>query len=570
MFKSFVYITVLYFVLSHAVVQIQAQHLNQYAYHPQSVKHVFLPKAFGEASFKVLNGKGEEVLVSETPKAKAWEFSGTEVTYADVTEVSADGSYRLLVDGMKHVIDFKIDNKAYNRLGTDLLKSYYMARATEPILEKHAGIYARQAGHPDDKVKIHTSAAGKNRPAESTISSPGGWYDAGDYGKYIVNSGITTYTLLHLYELFPEHLKTVNTNIPESSDKTADILNEILVNLRWMLSMQDPNDGGVYHKLTTKSFCGMIMPHKDTGDRYVVMKTTAATCDFAAVMSKAARILKHENKGLQSLAQQCIKAAERAWEWTLANPNIMYVQPEDITTGQYDDKNIADEKFWAATELFLATGKKAYKKEINFEEQKFMRPEWRRVNTLGLLSLMADNTYGSKLNKQQAQQRIIKLANKLYRHYNESAYKISINKFPWGSNGEVMNDGMLLINAYVMRGDDKYLHAADACISYVLGANPLNKCFVTGYGTNRVMFLHDRRCDADGIEAPIPGLLSGGPTNTVQNDCGSEIYGTKLPAMSYVDKVCNYSTNEVAINWNSPAIFTVLALDAIYSNKNNK
>ncbi|WP_289053176.1 glycoside hydrolase family 9 protein [Carboxylicivirga marina] len=567
MYKSFVYITAILVIISTCFFTAHAQHLNQYAYQPQSVKHVFLPAELANDEFKVLDEKGDEVLLSKTGKAKAWEYSGTKVTVADVSELNSNGKYQLVMADLQQEIEFVIDNKAYNKVGIDLLKSYYMARASEPILEKHAGIYAREAGHPDDKVIIHASAASSKRPEQSTIVSPGGWYDAGDYGKYIVNSSITTYTLLHAYELFSEHLKTVNSNIPESGNNTADILDETLVNLKWMLTMQDSNDGGVYHKLTTKSFCGMIMPVKDKADRYVVMKTTAATLDFAATMSKAARILKNENKELKQLSEKCVKAAEMAWNWCKANPAVLYVQPKDIKTGQYDDKHITDEWFWAASELYLTTGDKKYKKHINFEEQQFMRPEWRRVNSLALLSMLADKDSADDLHVKKAEKHITRIADKLFGQYDNSAYKISIVKFPWGSNGEVMNDGMLLINAYLISGDKKYLQVADACVSYVLGANPLDKCFISGYGKNRVMFLHDRRCEADGIEAPIPGLLSGGPTNTVQGDCGEETYGTKLPAMSYVDKVCSYSTNEVAINWNAPAVFVVLGLDAIYSNQ---
>ena len=91
-------------------------------------------------------------------------------------------------------------------------------RASLPIEKKYAGKWARPKGHPDEMVLIHSSAATRQRPEGTLISSPGGWYDAGDYNKYIVNSGISVYTLLSLYEDFPEHMKTVKLNIPESGN----------------------------------------------------------------------------------------------------------------------------------------------------------------------------------------------------------------------------------------------------------------------------------------------------------------------------------------------------------------
>ncbi len=117
-------------------------------------------------------------------------------------------------------------------------------------MPQEAGLWTRSAGHPDTAVQIHPSAATASRPAFSTIRSPGGWYDAGDYNKYVVNSGISTYTLLALYEHAAPFMSALTTQIPESGNTLPDVLDEALWNLRWMMSMQDPEDGGVYHKLT--------------------------------------------------------------------------------------------------------------------------------------------------------------------------------------------------------------------------------------------------------------------------------------------------------------------------------
>src|SRR6185369_13091514 len=104
------------------------------------------------------------------------------------------------------------------------------------------------------------------------------------------------------YEDFPKYFDKLNTNIPESNDRIPDLLNEILYNLRWMLTMQDPGDGGVYNKCTNAGFDGMVMPGVTKLPRYVVQKGTAATLDFAAVMAQGARVLKAFNKQLPGLA----------------------------------------------------------------------------------------------------------------------------------------------------------------------------------------------------------------------------------------------------------------------------
>src|SRR5690606_8542169 len=172
----------------------------------------------------------------------------------------------------------------------------------------------------DDRVLVHASAAKHERQEATVISAPRGWYDAGDYNNYIVNSGITTGTLLMLYEHFPAYFAALDLNIPESGNDVPDLLDEILWNLRWMLAMQDPDDGGVYHKLTDPSFDGMQLPHRANQRRYVVQKSTPATLDFAAVTALAARIFDDFETELPGLADSCLAAARAAWNWALANP----------------------------------------------------------------------------------------------------------------------------------------------------------------------------------------------------------------------------------------------------------
>src|SRR5690606_18067041 len=120
-------------------------------------------------------------------------------------------------------------------LNAAAIKAFYFNRASIPLEPEYAGIYARPEGHPDTQVLVHASAADAKRPEGTVISSPKGWYDAGDYNKYIVNSGISTYSLLAAFEHFPEQYLDQNLNIPESGNGVPDLLDEIYWNLAWML-----------------------------------------------------------------------------------------------------------------------------------------------------------------------------------------------------------------------------------------------------------------------------------------------------------------------------------------------
>ncbi len=549
-------------LLLFSLVLANGQYTNQHAYFSSGLKNIFLESKFENKTFKVLDSQDKVVFTGKTTIVKTWKPSGTSVCIADVSPLIQPGTYTLKLNDLK--FSFRISEDAYKEVGEKILKSFYMARVSEPVLEKHAGIYAREAGHPDDKVFVHASAATVKRPEGHVISSPGGWYDAGDYNKYIVNSAISVYTLLHTYELFGEHLGTLNINIPESENKQSDLLDETFINLEWMKTMQDPDDGGVYHKLTSLTFCGMIMPEHDKLPRYVVSKSTAASLDYAATMAKASRIFKSMGDEYIELSEIYLKSAIQAYGWAILNPDHYFTNPPDVKTGAYDDQDLSDEWYWASMELFLCTGDKIYLQRINTDEQEFAVPEWRRTNLMGIYSAMQNKTYLHLLGGEKIEKKLMEIADQKFGVFENAAFSIPIEKFPWGSNSEVLNDGLVLLYAYIYSGNQKYLDAADACANYVLGANPLDKCFVTGFGTNAVRFPHDRRCSADGIAEPIPGLVIGGPTKDARGDCGENNYNSGFPGLSYLDKECSYSTNETAINWNSAGAALFLGLDVVH------
>jgi endoglucanase len=127
----------------------------------------------------------------------------------------------------------------------------------------------------------------------------------------------------------------------------------------------------------------------------------------------------------------------------------------------------------------------------------------------------------------------------------------------------VANEGCLKLFAYQLTGNQDFLHSALADMNYLLGCNATGYCFVTGFGVQQAKRIHHRPSQADGIEAPIPGFLVGGPNLVTFADCpGDKTRDRKYPAKSYADQSCSYSTNEIAINWNAPMAYLSGALDA--------
>ena len=414
---------------------------------------------------------------------------------------------------------------------------------------------------------VHPSAASPKRPAGTIISSPKGWYDAGDYNKYIVNSGFTLGLILQSYQLHQDRFNSLNLQIPESDNKIPDILDEMMYNLEWMLTMQDPTDGGVYHKLTTPNFEGFVMPEDCKQQRYVVQKTTTAALDFAATMALAARIYQRFPE-FQSFCRQAIEAAERAYAWAVKHPTVYYDQDGNnkkfspaIHTGGYGDNHTEDEFFWAATELYFTTSETSYLEQAKqFVPDEFSIPSWGNVAGLGIFQWVNQELLGTpdagKLPMKEIKESLKKKCDEDIQELATSSFHSifgnSAQDFHWGSNSEsCLGRGIAQMYEYALTKDNKYRQAALSTLDYFFGRNATGYCYLTGFGTQRVMNIHHRISAADNIKEPVPGLVAGGANKGQEDAEFVPAYASNIPDESYQDNVGSYASNEIAINWNA-------------------
>ncbi|QMW02197.1 glycoside hydrolase family 9 protein [Spirosoma foliorum] len=570
-------------IVSNAQSLSESIRLNQLGFYPNAPK---VAVVLGDVSgpFQVTTPDGKKVLFSGMlSQSRQNTISGKTTRTADFSAFHTTGTFVLAIPGLGQSYPFAIRPNVHRTLAIGALKGFYYQRASISLPEPYAGQWHRPAGHSDTHVLIHPSAASATRPAGTTISSPGGWYDAGDYNKYIVNSGITMGTLLSLYEDFPDFCRTIKINIPESKNNLPDLLDESLWNLRWMLTMQDPTDGGVYHKLTNARFDGMIMPDKADKDRYVVQKSSTATLDFAAVMAQASRVLRPYDRELPGLADSCLTAAVRAWQWAKQNPNARYDQnamngqfDPDVVTGGYEDRDASDEWIWAAMELYLTTKDDTYYTAVNlFPDEKTPLPSWPQVRTLAYYSFarLAKNlTPIGQKDLPQLTNRLIQFANQLREGVDKQAFQTVMGKsasdYIWGSSAVAANQGIALIQAYRLTNDRTYLDAALSNLDYLLGRNATGYSFVTGFGSKTPQHPHHRPSVADGIEAPVPGLLSGGTNANAARQDKCTGYTTTVADEVYLDDACSYASNEIAINWNAPLVYLATAVEALQKKAN--
>ncbi|MEG2900034.1 MAG: glycoside hydrolase family 9 protein, partial [Massilia sp.] len=444
--------------------------VNAVGFLPQSHKLAVIPQTAGANRFEVVDANGKVVLDGALGAASRWAPSGETVRVADFSALTQAGAYRVRVGSL--VSDpFTVAQDGYRVLGDAALKAFYFNRSAIALTPEYAGVWARPAGHPDDKVLVHASAASKARPQGTVIASPKGWYDAGDYNKYVVNSGISTYTLLAALEHFPDLFKR-DIGIPESGNGVPDILDEALWNLDWLLTMQDPADGGVYHKLTNLRFDAIVMPHAaSTTPRYVVAKSTAAALDFAATMATASRVLAPYDAKWPGLSQRMLAAAQAAWRWAEAHPNVVFKNPKDVVTGEYGDAQLADEFAWAAAELFISTGQDRYAQAFMRRDAALSTPAWGDVAALGWMSLAHHRArLKPGIDRALIERRIDALASQLAKHAN-GGYRVPLasKDIVWGSNAVILNQGMMLLQAYRINGTPAYLQAAQSSLDYVLG-----------------------------------------------------------------------------------------------------
>ena len=531
--------------------------VDQLGYLPDVPKYLFVDQAAD--SFWVHEiGSGQVVFrVGLNLFAASDPATGMELYRGDFTGLTQSGSYIIEVPGVGWTFPFEISDTVYHEAYMKAQKGYYFQRCGMALENTFAGVYQHPACHQSDAV-FHSSC--DTSGFQETV---GGWHDAGDFGKYVVNAGISVGTLLMAYQWFPNRFSRDNLGIPESGNGVPDLLDEVRYELEWLLKMQRPG-GGVHFKVTRQNFAGFIMPQNDNGTRYIYELSTTATGDFAAMMALAARVY----QPFDSLfAQNCLAAAEKAWNFLQNNPSILppggFTNPPGTNTGEYGDSDDRDERLWAAAELFLTTGDGQYHNYFisHYQEDGLFNGAmwWQNVRSLGQLAYLMGNRPGiSTVAQTQLRYGLENYCQGLLNRIQSNGFHVVLNpgEYYWGSNSAVLNNAILLIAAYEKTGTTDYRDAALAQLHYILGMNAHRMSFVTGVGDNPPLHIHHAPSVADGIADPVPGLMAGGPNQYLQDPVLAAHFSSSTPpALCYIDDQGSYASNEIAINWNAPLVF---------------
>ncbi len=534
---------------------------------------------------------GDEVYQGAAVRPIVDAASGDRVYVVDFSDFNTTGTYRLSIDNQTSP-PFAIGTDIYNSLPVDALRYFYLNRSGVALLPEYAGAaYARPAGHlTDNNVTCYrgTDADGVSwAGCAYTLDAAGGWYDAGDYGKYVVNGGISLWTLLNLYERFPDAFPDGSANIPESGNGVSDLLDEARWEMEWILSMQvpqgQPQAGMAHHKLHDLQWAGLPTLPPTAFDnnndfsggngRYLYPPTTAATYNLAATAAQCARIWRDIDS---AFAARCLEAAETAFEAAQTNPIAMIGNTPGAGGGNYGDGDISDEAFWAAAELYITTGDEQYLEVMRANPYlatfgglgKDSAMYWGDTAALGALSLSLHQVHMPELANLQAQ--IVATADAYLETIAREGYRVPITNYVWGSNSAVLNNAIVMAYAYDLTGDIRYLQGVSESMDYLLGRNALAFSFISGYGTNAMTNPHHRfwaNEPNNGYPPPPPGVVAGGPNAGPSDPAALEQLSPDVgPARRYVDDRGSWSTNEVAINWNAPLVWVATYLSNVASN----
>ena len=494
----------------------------------------------------VLKDGSGKVIPCPVPAPREDRASGDSVCVVNLG-VLPEGSYTLSAGGETRRLT--VSARPWTEITDALCKALYYQRCGCGLTEKCAGVYA----HPP----CHTAEAAdwENRSLRRKV--PGGWHDAGDYGKYVVPGAVTAAHLLYARQLFPGGCSRI-LNIPESGNGVEDLLNEVRFELEWILRMQR-EDGAFHHKLTKDHFAPFIMPQEDTDPEYLMPVSHCATADACACLALASRTWREIDA---SFADEMLSAAARAWRWLEEHPDFVpFTNPEGVHTGGYGDRSDLDERFWAACEMFAATGGESFRAaaEALLPGRNWASFGWADVSGLGALCCLF--TLGEKAGPLlcgRLREEFLARAEEILALLRASGYGTALgaDQYHWGSILSVLGNAMALIAAFLLTRRTEFRDGALLQWNYALGMNALDLCFVTGFGERTVLHPHHRPSAADGVDAPVPGMISGGPNKSFPYPMTREKLGPDMPpARCFLDETFSADTNEIAIYWNSPAVF---------------
>lgn len=490
-------------------------------------------------------------------------LSGDEVFSADFSALTNPGTYFIRVDapGVQDSLPFQIGFGVFGEVLRDAMRYYYFQRQGIAIEAPYGEGFARPLGTPSE-TGAYFQSSGPSGPARDVSH---GWYDAGDTGKYVADAAPVIVDMLNAYSTFPWLFYDGQNNIPESGNGKPDILDEAKWELDWLLKMQDTASGGFYAIAYAGNCAAGVSPCRpdsQTGS-YIAdvvngvpnVRPTAETAVAVAALARAAAVYRTYDA---SLADSYLAAAENGWAYLMANPQG--ISSDGLTYGTSSD---TDQRFWAAAELFRATGKAVYNNYFQVNYQQYASNYTATGGAAFDIPFRAFIAYNlswrADCRERQWFQQYYAIwrAGQLARM--KSPWRNFLLNYYWGSNSVTLTTIPVLVlsdRAAGYTSSNDVLDAAKNQLNYILGINPLRHSYVVGNGADAAQTTFSGIYWAYGVYTPPAGYMGGGP------NWYNSPWFSQFQARAYADSNVDYQINENAIGYEDPLLFTAAVVQA--------
>ena len=485
---------------------------------------------------------GKSVFAARASGPQYDEASDEQLYTCDFSGCTNAGLFTLDIPGVGRSEAFRIGPEIYDDAYRTAMRAFYLWRCG-------TAVSASRDGHTFAHAICHTNDAWMdlvNRGQHVQRDSMGGWHDAGDYNKYVVNAGVTVGVLLRAWEDFGPRLVRLPLGLPEAGGRMPEFLAELRWELNWLLTMQADN-GSVYHKVSTKAFGGFLPPEQENAPRYFAPWSSSATANFTAIMAMAARNFAPFDP---EFSARCLAAAKRSQVFLLAHPENHPADLGEFSTGPYQTDD-TEPRLWAAAELWETEGSSNELSECEYRIRAVQarvdaRWDYGNVKNLGELTYLFSKRSGRDTNLvEKLQTNLVASAAAILRDRDASGYARPLGSaFFWGANGTVARQSVVLEAAFRVTGDNHYRTAELDALAYLFGRNCFGRSFVTGLGWDPPLHPHDRRLGGDPQSVAWPGYLVGGPHPRPED---------------WHDETGDFRTNEIAVNWNAALVYLLAA-----------
>lgn len=574
--------------------------VDQFGYLPQAEKVAVLSDPqFGDnanlqytppAQLQVRDAATDAVVF--TGNVEVWQGgsthtqSGDKGWWFDFSSLTTVGNYYIYDPlNVRQSDEFSINTTVYDEVMKAAFKMFYYNRCNTPKVSPYVA-----TGYTDGTSFLNNLQDGNARYVNDRTNASlekdlrGGWFDAGDFNKYVTFTYSVIHNLLWAYEENKD-LFSDNWNIPESSNGIPDVLDEVKWELDWLLKMTN-SDGSVHLKMGSIDYGdnANTPPSLNIDPRYYGPTCTSASIANAGIFAHAAKVFSNIS-GMQSYAQLLETNAINTWNYVLPrlNNNTLETACDDGTIKAGDaDRDVPTQRaeaLTAAIHLFDLTNINNYSQyvstNINDAEQ-ISSPYWGPYSiplndalllytTLPNANANTTNTILNAVNTDVANN-----FNNMYGFNQLDLYRSFMidDAYHWGSNIIKANYGLmnLQMERYNIAGSSNwnYTKKAKEQLHYFHGVNPLGLVYLSNMydvgGDNCVNEIYHGWFKDGSVwdnaltstYGPPPGYLAGGPNKEFTIATLSPPYGEPIQK-AYLD----YNDDSPLNSWeiSEPAIY---------------